>query len=107
MFGDSYSGLEYDYRGLIHVYTKMGMPMKVFEYNDILSRWRELRDKHAAEEVQLIDLNKGPDILEDVINTFFAMWYDERLTWMSRNELISLRQSQIQGKSITEKSYCT
>ncbi|KAF7286114.1 hypothetical protein GWI33_007761 [Rhynchophorus ferrugineus] len=45
LFGSSYSGLEYDYRGLIHVYTQLSDPYKIYEYvpkfksNDSESEW--------------------------------------------------------------------
>jgi hypothetical protein len=72
LFGRSYSGLEYDYRGLLHVYTKLEEHDKYLEYVDALNHWKELRYKHAELEEPPID-QKCPQPLEDVINTFFSM----------------------------------
>lgn len=44
LFGKSYSGLEYDYRGLCHVYEALGNVEKVIEYFGILNRWKDLRN---------------------------------------------------------------
>lgn len=73
LFGKSYSGLEYDYRGLLHVYTRLNEHPKVLEYTDTLNRWKELRDKHAQSEDPPIDLQKRPQPIGDVINIFFSM----------------------------------
>ncbi|XP_022256414.1 uncharacterized protein LOC111089041 [Limulus polyphemus] len=43
LFGESYSGLEYDYRGLLQVYTFLGEPQKYMKYQEILQRWNELK----------------------------------------------------------------
>lgn len=73
LFGKSYSGLEYDYRGLLHVYTELEEFDKVREYQDILNLWKELRDRHAESEDPPIDLHKRPEPIEKVIDTFFSM----------------------------------
>ncbi|XP_043680411.1 amyloid protein-binding protein 2 isoform X2 [Vespula pensylvanica] len=73
LFGKSYSGLEYDYRGLLHVYTKLDERDKVLEYTDIFNHWKELRDKYAQSEDQPIDLQKRPQPIEEVISAFFSM----------------------------------
>ncbi|KAJ8676550.1 hypothetical protein QAD02_012337 [Eretmocerus hayati] len=72
LFGKSYSGLEYDYRGLLHVYTNLEEHDKYLEYMDLLNDWKELRDKHAESEEPPID-QKCPQPIEEVINTFFSM----------------------------------
>ncbi|XP_046832826.1 amyloid protein-binding protein 2 isoform X2 [Vespa velutina] len=71
LFGESYSGLEYDYRGLLHVYTKLDERDKVLEYTDIFNHWKELRDEYAQLEDQPIDLEERPQQIEEVIRTFF------------------------------------
>lgn len=73
LFGKSYSGLEYDYRGLLHVYTKLDERDKVLKYTDIFNQWKELRDKYAQSEDQPIDLQKRPQPIEEVVSTFFSM----------------------------------
>ncbi|XP_051153214.1 amyloid protein-binding protein 2 [Leptopilina boulardi] len=73
LFGQSYSGLEYDYRGLMHLYMKMDEQDKFYEYTNALAEWRELRDKHVESEDPPIDLHTRPQPIEDVTSAFFAM----------------------------------
>ena len=51
LFGPSYSGLEYDYRGLIQVYHLTRNYEKFLEYQEILDQWRVSREARAAEQV--------------------------------------------------------
>ena len=51
LFGPSYSGLEYDYRGLIQVYHLTRNYEKFIEYQEILDQWRISREARAAEQV--------------------------------------------------------
>lgn len=44
LFGDTYSGLEYDYRGLVQVYVGLGDDNKAAEYMRRLSDWKAARD---------------------------------------------------------------
>ncbi|KAK6637218.1 hypothetical protein RUM44_007632 [Polyplax serrata] len=44
LFGKGYSGLEYDYRGMIHVFTHLDDPQKVAEYSYLLNSWKVLRE---------------------------------------------------------------
>lgn len=44
LFGDAYSGLEYDYRGLIHAYTKMQDIHKLLHYSQIFREWKRKRE---------------------------------------------------------------
>ncbi|KAL0122087.1 hypothetical protein PUN28_007095 [Cardiocondyla obscurior] len=73
LFGKGYSGLEYDYRGLLHVYNKLDDYEKILEYTDILNHWKELRDKHAQSEEPPIDVQKRPQPITNVMNVFFSM----------------------------------
>ncbi|XP_011860542.1 PREDICTED: amyloid protein-binding protein 2-like [Vollenhovia emeryi] len=73
LFGKGYSGLEYDYRGLLHVYNKLDDYEKISEYTDILNHWKELRDKHAQSEEPPIDVQKRPQPIANVMNVFFSM----------------------------------
>ena len=53
LFGPSYSGLEYDYRGLIQVYHLTRNYEKFLEYQAILDQWRISREAKAAEQVSV------------------------------------------------------
>ena len=53
LFGPSYSGLEYDYRGLIQVYHLTRNYEKFLEYQEILDQWRMSREARVAEQVSL------------------------------------------------------
>ena len=43
LFGEAYSGLEYDYRGLMRIYQDLEDLDKFYEYQMKLSDWRDLR----------------------------------------------------------------
>ncbi|XP_011699990.1 PREDICTED: amyloid protein-binding protein 2 [Wasmannia auropunctata] len=73
LFGEGYSGLEYDYRGLLHVYSKLDDHEKIAEYTDTLNHWKEMRDKHAQSEEPPIDVQKRPQPIKNVMNVFFSM----------------------------------
>ncbi|KAH0562793.1 amyloid protein-binding protein 2 [Cotesia glomerata] len=73
LFGKSYSGLEYDYRGLLHVYEKLHEYDKLLEYRDTLICWHDLRKQYNQSEHSPIDLNECPQPIENVIKTFFSM----------------------------------
>lgn len=72
MFGESYSGLEYDYRGLVHVYHELEDVEKVAEYTYILNNWKLHRDLHAQQEDLPIDQEETPQAVEDIIRQFFG-----------------------------------
>lgn len=50
LFGSSYSGLEYDYRGLIHVYNKLKNQSLADYYNLKMSEWQQMRKNLKTEE---------------------------------------------------------
>lgn len=50
LFGLSYSGLEYDYRGLIQVYHNTGNYERLMEYRTVLEEWKISRDARDAEQ---------------------------------------------------------
>lgn len=56
LFGESYSGLEYDYRGLCHIYELLNDLDKYLEYSRILDNWRNLRRRNEELEVRLLRL---------------------------------------------------
>lgn len=57
LFGEDYSGLEYDYRGLLRVYTKLNDREKAHNYRQILHHWKELRDQRAQRDKESCPLN--------------------------------------------------
>ncbi|KAJ0176396.1 hypothetical protein K1T71_007575 [Dendrolimus kikuchii] len=50
LFGERYSGLEYDYRGLVHVFTQLKKHDRADHYNRLLQNWHELREQSKAEQ---------------------------------------------------------
>lgn len=56
LFGEGYTGLEYDYRGLLRVYMKIGEINKVFMYRQLLHSWKEIRDHVAVKESEFSPL---------------------------------------------------
>ncbi|RZF36597.1 hypothetical protein LSTR_LSTR010708 [Laodelphax striatellus] len=67
LFSETYSGLEYDYRGLIHVYEKMGESEKQADYTLILHAWKDLRE-HIREAQPLVIAELQP--LEEIKKIF-------------------------------------
>lgn len=51
LFSEAYSGLEYDYRGLIHVYERLSDDEQYLKYTHKLHRWNDLRKIHASENI--------------------------------------------------------
>uniref|UniRef100_A0A4W4HSD9 Amyloid beta precursor protein (cytoplasmic tail) binding protein 2 n=1 Tax=Electrophorus electricus TaxID=8005 RepID=A0A4W4HSD9_ELEEL len=70
LFGEGYSGLEYDYRGLIKLYNSVGNYEKVFEYHNILSNWNRLRDRQFAVADALEDVSTSPQATDEVVQAF-------------------------------------
>lgn len=56
LFGQTYSGLEYDYRGLLHVYEELHENNNYSRFGDILDEWRILRmdEKRVRKKEQII-----------------------------------------------------
>ncbi|XP_032517782.2 amyloid protein-binding protein 2 [Danaus plexippus] len=50
LFGERYSGLEYDYRGLVHVFTQLKRHERAHHYNALLQHWHDLREQSKAEQ---------------------------------------------------------
>jgi len=69
LFGPGYSGLEYDYRGLIRIYQELEDMDKFYEYQMKLSTWRNLR--YQREERQA----SGPGLFRD---DELAYWPDSK-----------------------------
>jgi len=71
LFGESYSGLEYDYKGLCNVYTKLSEAEKLFEYTQVLETWRIIREENN--DMTSYDETKTDLSLEEVRVKFFEM----------------------------------
>ncbi|XP_075220244.1 protein interacting with APP tail-1 isoform X2 [Lycorma delicatula] len=71
LFGHAYSGLEYDYRGLIHVYELLGDAEKWRSYTLILSTWKDLREQHALLDAAPLALTECPQPLDKIKQVFF------------------------------------
>lgn len=56
LFGPGYSGLEYDYRGLIRVYQETKDWAKFVQYQIKLRDWKELRDQRNDESLKDLKL---------------------------------------------------
>ncbi|XP_049873684.1 amyloid protein-binding protein 2 [Pectinophora gossypiella] len=50
LFGERYSGLEYDYRGLVHVFTQLKRHDRADHYTRLLQHWHELREQSKQEQ---------------------------------------------------------
>lgn len=71
IYGSNYSGLEYEYRGLIYVYEKKGNKTKEKQYTELLKKWQESQTKtnksrHSIESDIPADLNT-------VVRKYFGM----------------------------------
>lgn len=71
LFSESYSGLEYDYRGLMNVYEHLVDEELFLKYSNKLERWQNLRRKCVCNVIGL-DFYKVIDTqpIEDIVNTF-------------------------------------
>ena len=70
LFGDGYSGLEYDYRGLLRLYRQVGNHSKAAEYAHILQQWNQIRDRNNAVEVKPLDYVLS-DSLTEIVKAYF------------------------------------
>lgn len=68
LFGELYSGLEYDYRGLIHVYSELEDIQNMIKYTQIMRNWKMKREEHVPTPSVT-----QPEPLEDVIEKFFSL----------------------------------
>lgn len=73
LFGESYSGLEYDYRGLIHIYDITGDQMRYDQYTNILDEWRMLREENQAVRINYPAMISEDTSMEEVTRKFFEM----------------------------------
>lgn len=70
LFGDGYSGLEYDYRGLLRLYRQVGNRQMAERYSEILQQWNRIRDRNNAIQVKPLEFELTPS-LEDLVTTNF------------------------------------
>lgn len=54
LFGNSYSGLEYDYLGLCHVYETLHNFEKYLKYAHKLENWQMLRGQNLTQNVRSV-----------------------------------------------------
>jgi len=75
LFGDAYSGLEYDYRGLLQVYSVEGEAAKFEEYSRKLSDWRRLQELKAMDLHSDQSVGNGPfsKPVSVIIQAFFSL----------------------------------
>ncbi|XP_072949628.1 amyloid protein-binding protein 2 [Epargyreus clarus] len=71
LFGERYSGLEYDYRGLMHVFTQLKRHDRADYYNALLQHWHELREQSKAEQQPALGSEQVMP-LEELQAKFFA-----------------------------------
>ena len=72
LFGLGYSGLEYDYRGLLRLYQFTGNTDKAYEYSLVLHEWNHIRDHTNSEEKCPLELTTDESVT-DVVQRFFAV----------------------------------
>jgi hypothetical protein len=73
LFGDGYSGLEYDYRGLLRLYQNKGNTQKAAEYSAILHEWNLLRDRNHVEYDVPLQFTVDSRHYELVVSQFFSI----------------------------------
>lgn len=79
LFSHAYSGLEYDYRGLIHVYECLENYEKMMEYTQKLEQWRILRSRHERLVLNTgLDLSKAPDPLDVTLSKYAELSRDTK-----------------------------
>ncbi|XP_055912999.1 amyloid protein-binding protein 2 [Eupeodes corollae] len=73
LFGKSYSGLEYDYLGLCHVYDTLREFEKYLKYASILENWQMLRGENSMTNKPTYPDTSEDISLEEVKEQFFEM----------------------------------
>lgn len=73
LFGPAYSGLEYDYRGLCHVYEELEDRENLLKYTDTTENYRVLRaENEEGRKLHNVELLEESN-MEAVLRTFFEM----------------------------------
>ena len=70
LFSETYSGLEYDYRGLMHVYESLGDFDNSGVYMDTINRWKRLREETETRRTPPLSLPEPPSSIEDLQELF-------------------------------------
>ncbi|KAL8576085.1 Amyloid protein-binding protein 2 [Nucella lapillus] len=70
LFGEAYSGLEYDYRGLLRLYQSTGDQALALHYSNVMHDWSNLRAKNDAALAKPLDFDVN-DCLENIISKHF------------------------------------
>ncbi|XP_061387956.1 amyloid protein-binding protein 2 [Musca vetustissima] len=73
LFGRSYSGLEYDYLGLCHVYETLREYEKYLQYAHILENWQILRGQNLTMNKTIYPAINEDCSLEEIKQQFFNM----------------------------------
>ncbi|XP_072396043.1 amyloid protein-binding protein 2 [Diabrotica undecimpunctata] len=68
VFGEAYSGLEYDYRGLINIYTKLLDTSNMIHYMYKMREWKTLR-----EQILPVQIDSELKPINEVIESFISM----------------------------------
>lgn len=71
LFGRSYSGLEYDYLGLCHVYEELREYEKYLKYANMLDNWQILRGQNLVMDKTIYPAINEECSLEDIKHQFF------------------------------------
>ncbi|KAG4079923.1 hypothetical protein HA402_006235 [Bradysia odoriphaga] len=75
LFGETYSGLEYDYRGLCYVYEHLNDTEKYLEYALILDTWKQLKeDQNRVNKISYE--SKVDSTIDDITKQFFNIGKD-------------------------------
>lgn len=83
LFGPTYSGLEYDYRGLIQVYEHTDEVSKYLEYRNILVSWKIAREEQNRDHSLEVAEENGNISLDDLIKT---------VTHIKSNSIVSAKK---------------
>ncbi|XP_014281356.1 amyloid protein-binding protein 2 isoform X2 [Halyomorpha halys] len=70
LFSETYSGLEYDYRGLMHVYESLGDYDNSTKYMTIIARWKRLREESETRRNPPLLLTGAPTPIEELQDMF-------------------------------------
>ncbi|ELU14913.1 hypothetical protein CAPTEDRAFT_138866 [Capitella teleta] len=72
LFGPGYSGLEYDYRGLLRLYSAVGNSDKNLEYYQVLNDWYDIRDRNKDKDKKPLEFDHS-DNCQSILGVFFKL----------------------------------
>ena len=73
LFGPGYSGLEYDYRGLLRLYHQIGNNDRAAHYSLVLQQWNQIRVRSNAQDTRPLDFVGDPRDIGTVVGEFFSL----------------------------------